>query len=155
MRSKQQAEREEQQRIKNLVLNYDLRDENEPDGDSEFLYILQPNPNRKYTETGQGLDKQHNPYTQPRVDKAGSNRSNQRARKLQLSDVDWYGNKRSSFQSQLSLSDKQPLAADPTVSERRDSLPSTPNSNLSSSHRAQDRRRSTRPSYRRNYRTAG
>lgn len=67
MRSKQQAEREEQQRIKNLVLNYDLRDENEPDG----------------------LDKQHNPYTQPRVDKAGSNRSNQRARKLQLSDVDW------------------------------------------------------------------
>lgn len=67
MRSKQQAEREEQQRIKNLVLNYDLREENEADG----------------------LDKQHNPYTQPRVDKAGNNRSNQRARKLQLSDVDW------------------------------------------------------------------
>jgi len=67
MRNKQQAEREEQQRIKNLVLNYDLREENETDG----------------------FDKQHNPYTQPRVDKAGNNRSNQRARKLQLSDVDW------------------------------------------------------------------
>lgn len=66
MRSKQQAEKEEQQRIKNLVLNYDLRDEAETDG----------------------LEKQ-NPYSQPRIDKAGNNRSNQRARKLQLSDVDW------------------------------------------------------------------
>ncbi|PVI01848.1 nonsense-mediated mRNA decay factor [Periconia macrospinosa] len=69
MRNKQQAEREEQQRIKNLVLNYDLRDD-----DSE------------------GLDKTHNLYAQPRLDKAGNNRSNQRARKLQLSDVNWYGN---------------------------------------------------------------
>jgi len=67
MKSKQQAEREEQQRIKSLVLNYDLRDENDNDG----------------------LEKQHNPYIQPRIDKAGNNRSNQRARKLQLSDVEW------------------------------------------------------------------
>jgi len=36
MRSQQQAEKEEQQRIKNLVLNYDLRDENEgSDGKSQ------------------------------------------------------------------------------------------------------------------------
>ncbi|KAF2402004.1 ARM repeat-containing protein [Trichodelitschia bisporula] len=69
MRTQQQAEKEEQQRIKNLVLNYDLRDENEgPDG-------LEKLP--------------QNPYTQPRLDKAGNTRSNQRARKLQLSDVDW------------------------------------------------------------------
>lgn len=67
MRSKQQAEKEEQQRIKNLVLNYDLRDDNETEG----------------------LDKTHNPYAQPRLDKAGNNRSHQRARKLQLSDVNW------------------------------------------------------------------
>lgn len=66
MRNKQQAEREEQQRIKNLVLNYDLRDDD-----------------------AEGLDKTHNPYAQPRLDKAGTNRSNQRSRKLQLSDVNW------------------------------------------------------------------
>lgn len=32
MRNQQQAEREEQQRIKNLVLNYDLRENDEQDG---------------------------------------------------------------------------------------------------------------------------
>ncbi|KAF2279417.1 ARM repeat-containing protein [Westerdykella ornata] len=67
MLSKQQAQREEQQRIKNLVLNYDLRDDNDTDG----------------------LDKTHNPYAQPRIDKAGNTRSNQRARKLQLNDINW------------------------------------------------------------------
>lgn len=66
MLSKQQAEREEQQRIKELVMNYELRDD-----DSE------------------GIEKTHNPYAQPRIDKAGNNRSNQRARKLQISDVNW------------------------------------------------------------------
>lgn len=90
MRTKQQAEREEQQRIKNLVLNYDLRDD-DTEGESPFHYLLQPNTNRNTTETSQGLDKTHNPYAQPRLDKAGNNRSNQRARKLQLSDVNWYG----------------------------------------------------------------
>lgn len=30
------------------------------------------------------------PYTQPRIDKSGTGRNQQRARKLQLSDVDWY-----------------------------------------------------------------
>lgn len=90
MRSKQQAEKEEQQRIKNLVLNYDLRDDNDTEGESPFSYHLQPNPNRKRTETTQGLDKTHNVYAQPRLDKGGNNRSHQRARKLQLSDVNWY-----------------------------------------------------------------
>ncbi|KAH7128795.1 armadillo-type protein [Dendryphion nanum] len=92
MRNKQQAEKEEQQRIKNLVLNYDLRDDNDTEGESPFFYTLQPNINRTRTETTQGLDKTHNPYAQPRLDKAGNNRSNQRARKLQLSDVNWYDN---------------------------------------------------------------
>lgn len=90
MRNKQQAEREEQQRIKNLVLNYDLRDD-DAEGESPFLSEpLRPNTNRTRTETKQGLDKTHNPYAQPRLDKAGTNRSNQRSRKLQLSDVNWY-----------------------------------------------------------------
>ncbi|KAF2870808.1 nonsense-mediated mRNA decay factor [Massariosphaeria phaeospora] len=86
MRSKQQAEKEEQQRIKNLVLNYDLRDD--PEADGEF-YHVQSNTNRKDVETRQGLEKTLNPYAQPRLDKGGNNRSNQRARKLQLSDVNW------------------------------------------------------------------
>ncbi|KAI9816162.1 MAG: hypothetical protein M1827_001763 [Pycnora praestabilis] len=38
MKTQQQAEREEQQRIKSLVLNYDLRDENEHDGEDDFSY---------------------------------------------------------------------------------------------------------------------
>ncbi|KAI9825997.1 MAG: hypothetical protein M1819_007452 [Sarea resinae] len=67
MKTQQQAEREEQQRIKNLVLNYDLRD-----------------------EENDGLDRHASLHASPgRFDKAGNNRSNQRARKLQLSDVDW------------------------------------------------------------------
>jgi regulator of nonsense transcripts 2 len=91
MRSKQQEEKEERQRIKNVVLNYDInRDDNDADGDSPFLYHLHPNENRKHTETSKVLDKSHNPYAQPRLDKAGNNRSNQRSRKLQLSDVNWY-----------------------------------------------------------------
>jgi len=89
MRNKQQAEKEEQQRIKNLVLNYDMRDEPESDGEPSFRFPLTRNPNRNRTETVEGLDKTHNLYAQPRIDKAGNNRSNQRARKLQLSDVNW------------------------------------------------------------------
>ncbi|KAH7039542.1 armadillo-type protein [Macrophomina phaseolina] len=140
MRTQQEAERAEQQRIKNLVLNYDLRDENESDGD--FNLSLTPNFNKQhllphqqqgvrrnklvlqnggnqhicsfssnstshinhtnlqqsknnsvntsFDDQSGGLEKQHNPYNVPRVDKASNNRSTQRARKLQLSDVDWY-----------------------------------------------------------------
>jgi regulator of nonsense transcripts 2 len=92
MRNKQQAEKEEQQRIKSLVLNYnEARDDADDTGDSPFLFTLSPNRNRTHTKTQQGLDKTPNPYAQPRLDKAGNNRSNQRARKLQLSDVNWYG----------------------------------------------------------------
>ncbi|KAF2004792.1 ARM repeat-containing protein [Amniculicola lignicola CBS 123094] len=103
MRSKQQAEKEEQQRIKNLVLNYDLRDDADADGESNFFYDpLHLHPERPRpanvskssisttnTESNKGIDKTHNPYAQPRLDKGGNNRSHQRARKLQLSDVDW------------------------------------------------------------------
>ena len=46
MRSQQEQARAEQQRIKNLVLNYDLRDDDPNDGESSFHYILQPNTNR-------------------------------------------------------------------------------------------------------------
>lgn len=65
MKNQQQAEKEEQQRIKNLVLNYDLQQSDEPetsDRPSTF---------------------HHN-----RVERLGKDRG-QRVRKLQLSDVDW------------------------------------------------------------------
>jgi regulator of nonsense transcripts 2 len=123
MRNKQQAEKEEQQRIKNLVLNYDLRDD-DTDGDTPFHYTLQPNTNRKHTESSQGLDKTPNPYAQPRLDKAGTNRSNQRARKLQLSDVNWYGNPSSSLQN--SPHAFQPSAAGAETSVWRDSFNISP-----------------------------
>ncbi|KAL1305320.1 hypothetical protein AAFC00_002222 [Neodothiora populina] len=66
MRNQQEAERAEQQRIKSLVLNYDLRDDDSNDAALEL----------------------QSPYTQPRIDKSGTGRNQQRARKLQLSDVD-------------------------------------------------------------------
>ncbi|KAK8159627.1 armadillo-type protein [Phyllosticta citrichinensis] len=122
MRTQQEAERAEQQRIKNLVLNYDLRDDNETDGEFDPIpfqpmesrsngppswqkqqpQLLRPYSDNRRTRTdslGKGLDKQHNPYNVPRIDKASNNRSTQRARKLQLSDVDWYGKKSSSTRS--------------------------------------------------------
>jgi regulator of nonsense transcripts 2 len=95
MRSQQAAEREEQQRIKNLVLNYDLRDGEEQDGDLS-LAPIHPNPNIHTLNTG--LEKAAaNTYS--RLDKSGNNRSGQRARKLQLSDVDWYDPKTNSSHS--------------------------------------------------------
>ncbi|EAW11953.1 regulator of nonsense transcripts 2 [Aspergillus clavatus NRRL 1] len=65
MKSQQQADREEQQRIKNLVLNYEMTTEAE--------------------NTGEVLEKR----TPPKIDKSGSNRTAFRSRKLQLSDVNW------------------------------------------------------------------
>ena len=94
MKSQQAAEREEQLRIKNLVLNYDLREENEQhDGEPyEFLYNsdfppLTENPNTKGLSLGsERFSSSHSRSAQ------GSGRNSHRARKLQLSDVDWYGN---------------------------------------------------------------
>lgn len=130
MRHQQEAERAEQQRIKNLVLNYDLQDSSAESGTGSTNLLndpfSHPNPNLRgplptrsplclvphnidkikhaHTTLSEGLnagDKhQHNaslhqssPHhtTAARpVDKSSSNRSGHRARKLQLSDVDWY-----------------------------------------------------------------
>ncbi|TIC99020.1 Nonsense-mediated mRNA decay protein 2 [Colletotrichum higginsianum] len=65
MKTQQQAEREEQQRIKNLVLNYDLRENEDPDGHEKPTSYHHNRPDR------------------------GKDRGGQRVRKLQLSDVDW------------------------------------------------------------------
>ncbi|MCJ1474487.1 hypothetical protein MMC13_003145 [Lambiella insularis] len=121
MKSQKEAERAEQQRIKNLVLNYDLQDTADHDGIDNSLsqYFSQPNPNFPkprfespitvaHDHTSQGLgggEKHSSSYHQHNAslhqstpnhanarpaDKSGTNRSGQRARKLQLSDVDWY-----------------------------------------------------------------
>ncbi|KAJ5665402.1 uncharacterized protein N7477_007850 [Penicillium maclennaniae] len=66
MRSQQAADREEQQRIKNLVLNYEAA--NEPEPVETFEKRIPANQ---------------------RVDKSAANRSAFRSRKLQLSDVNW------------------------------------------------------------------
>jgi regulator of nonsense transcripts 2 len=91
MKTQQAAEREEQQRIKSLVLNYDLRDGEEQDGDTHNSPLF-PNPNIHNSTAG--LEKAAAANARP--DKSSNNRSGQRARKLQLSDVDWYGSKNSS-----------------------------------------------------------
>ena len=94
MKSQQAAEREEQQRIKNLVLNYDMREENEHDGEAHGfpthpfsnLPPVEKNPNTK----GHRLGPERFSASHPRSER-GSGRNAHRARKLQLSDVDWYG----------------------------------------------------------------
>lgn len=88
MKSQQQAEREEQQRIKNLVLNYELHDGEDQDGDST-LQPIQPNMNVHRQKLG--IERINSSHARP--DKSGNNRNGQRARKLQLSDVDWYDRK--------------------------------------------------------------
>ena len=110
MRNQKEAERAEQQRIKNLVLNYDLQgssaDQSGTDNNLYFDPFLQPNPNLLPIAMAHGSSQglggerhQHNASlqqpsannanTRP-AEKSGSSRNGQRARKLQLSDVDWY-----------------------------------------------------------------
>ena len=154
MRTQQEAERAEQQRIKNLVLNYDLTDEQ--DGEAPSFHYIHTHGgkrtqligtgslNRAFRPgdrggdgDGDGSRSQHmtagtmphemqeisktplttalrevdgntnqstfadqtgsveNLHGGPRYDKAGNTRSKQRARKLQLGDIDWYAKKSS------------------------------------------------------------
>ena len=93
MKSQQAAEKEEQQRIKNLVLNYDLREDDQNDGipnASPLSPITQPLLGRNSNAKGpkSGLEHYNPPLS--RAEKSG--RHAPRARRLNLSDVDWYGN---------------------------------------------------------------
>ncbi|KAK5653863.1 hypothetical protein OQA88_7787 [Cercophora sp. LCS_1] len=88
MRNQQQAEKEEQQRIKNLVLNYDLRENNEDQDGEAHLAILSPNTNIHTNSLG---NEKSSSYHHNRADnRSVKERGGQRVRKLQLSDVDWY-----------------------------------------------------------------
>ena len=131
MKSQKEAERAEQQRIKNLVLSYDPDSSADQTGTANNLYFdyfshtnpnlpqqnadfpnLAPTPEMIFAhdDMPQGLSvekhgashHQHNTslhQSSPNnanaraPDKSGTNRSGHRARKLQLSDVDWYGPK--------------------------------------------------------------
>jgi regulator of nonsense transcripts 2 len=87
MRTQQQADKEEQQRIKNLVLNYDLRENDEQDGDHAPCPLV---PNTNIHKVRVPGPEKPTSYHYNRMDKSGKDRGG-RARKLQLSDVDWYG----------------------------------------------------------------
>jgi regulator of nonsense transcripts 2 len=87
MKNQQQAEREEQQRIKNLVLNYEVRENEELDGDT-LPSLLRPNPNIHRSENS-GHDKPPS-YNTNRGERLNRERGGQRSRRLQYSDLDWY-----------------------------------------------------------------
>jgi regulator of nonsense transcripts 2 len=53
MRTQQQAEREEQQRIKNLVLNYDLTDDQQ-DGEAPSFHYIRTSSNNRIRLVGKG-----------------------------------------------------------------------------------------------------
>jgi len=99
MKNQQQAEREEQQRIKNLVLNYDLRENEDPDGE---FYSASLVSNNNIHNSGTGNDKATSHYHN-RADNR-SVKGGQRVRKLQLSDVDWYENPQKYNSSSSSVS---------------------------------------------------
>lgn len=90
MKNQQQAEREEQQRIKNLVLNLDLRETEETDGDTNSNPLL-PNANLIHTTHTPGHDKT-SVYHLNRPEKTTKERGGQRVRRLQMNDLDWYDN---------------------------------------------------------------
>jgi regulator of nonsense transcripts 2 len=88
MRSQQQADREEQQRIKNLVLNYEASNEPEPT-ESEIYPLENENRQNFPLRNYKAATQEKRTPTSQRMDKAGANRSAFRSRKLQLSDVNW------------------------------------------------------------------
>lgn len=83
MRSQQAADREEQQRIKNLVLNYEAANEPEPTESMSLTYHFNPTPPNR----NKAFEKRTS--ASQRVDKSAANRTAFRSRKLQLSDVNW------------------------------------------------------------------
>lgn len=87
--NQRQAAKEEQQRIKNLVLNYDLRENEEQDGE-EHLNPYGPSINI-HTSAGPN-EKPPSHHHHNRLDIRSGKDRGQRVRKLQLSDVDWYDN---------------------------------------------------------------
>lgn len=94
LKTQQEAERLEQQRIKKHILNLDLQDLNGENGTTKIPSYDWTDP----SDMGDGERHQHNASLSSRqpssnakaaMDKSSFNRRGDRARKLQLSDVDW------------------------------------------------------------------
>jgi regulator of nonsense transcripts 2 len=85
--NKRQAQREEKERIKNLVLNLDLRDSEEQDGIFSTLYSRHAKTNTDQAPPG---PERVPAYFHNSGRRQGKERAGQRVRKLQLSDVEWY-----------------------------------------------------------------
>lgn len=82
MKTQQEAEREEQQRIKNLVLNYErMEDQNDSDSECNTKFLLQTYANIMITAERNGL------LAAYRYDKSSTRA--QRTKKLTLQDVNW------------------------------------------------------------------
>ena len=126
MKTQKEAERAEQQRIKNLVLNYDLQDTTDHDGGpSDLSFSLPARPihstylprssfthtHKRHLQVTGTSERHHNAslhhsvsnHAHRSADKSGTNRGGPRVRKLQLSDVDWY-DRRPAIESAISLS---------------------------------------------------
>lgn len=119
MKSQQAAEREEQQRIKNLVLNYELNDDDQHDGtDTPLLKpIVQASiSSKKFAKstTQTGFDHFSNTFS-----RAERNGRAPRARRLNLSDVDWYGHRSSSFVAPKSHGSGEPTHAHVALSSEK------------------------------------
>ncbi|KAJ4300471.1 mRNA decay protein [Collariella sp. IMI 366227] len=91
MINQRQAAKEEQQRIKNLVLNLDLRETEETDGEQDLI-PYGPTPNIHTISAGNEKPPSHHPYN--RLDNRSGKDRGQRVRRLQLSDVDWTASRR-------------------------------------------------------------
>ena len=146
MKNQQQAEREEQQRIKNLVLNLDLREAEETDGDTNSNPLI-PNANLIHTTRGAGNDKT-SVYHLNRPEKTSKERGGQRVRRLQMNDLDWYGSTREQNRK------RRGIASGATDSAQRDVDTKTPPPSVpvdTSNYRVPDEVRQHRP--RRAYRT--
>ena len=101
--SQKQQEREEQQRIKNLVLNLDLRESEDPDGEIS-LEGLSPIDNI-HNRSEAGREKPTS-YNHNRLERQGKDRG-QRVRRLQLSDVqNWYDRPRNRRQEAKTRRDR-------------------------------------------------
>lgn len=86
--NQRQAAKEEQQRIKNLVLNYDLQSD---DYDGEKSWDPRDDSGLE-TDCGRTApnDKPISHHHHNRIDMRSGKERGQRVRRLQLSDVDWY-----------------------------------------------------------------
>ncbi|KAK6196838.1 hypothetical protein LQW54_011153 [Pestalotiopsis sp. IQ-011] len=98
MKTQQQAEREEQQRIKNLVLNYDLRESEDTDGDTAMTPLTR---NANIHNTMKAGPEKTTTYHINRPEKQGKDRGGQRVRRLEMNDLDWYGKTRDNKQATL------------------------------------------------------